>query len=147
MEKQYNFWLDHILLLEFLSRTVNILLLETVFDLPRGLLTGLNNMDSVSEPPSSTVSYLSYGGDSFTASTGPTSASSSSRRSSMYFPFFSPYTVFRGNNNNAVWYHSSGGARHIVRSSFTLRCCQRELVHLRLMGVDIHTGTCDMSSL
>ncbi|OJA19751.1 hypothetical protein AZE42_11516 [Rhizopogon vesiculosus] len=37
--------------------------------------------DSVSEPPGSVVSYSSYGGDSFTASTGPTSASSSSRRS------------------------------------------------------------------
>ncbi|OAX30600.1 hypothetical protein K503DRAFT_820366 [Rhizopogon vinicolor AM-OR11-026] len=33
--------------------------------------------DSVSGPPSSTVSYSSYGGDSFTASTGPTSTSSS----------------------------------------------------------------------
>ncbi|OAX38290.1 hypothetical protein K503DRAFT_170783 [Rhizopogon vinicolor AM-OR11-026] len=65
--------------------------------------------DSVSEPPSSAVSYSSYGGDSFTASTGPTSASSSSRRSSMDFPFFSPYTIFRGNGNNAFWHHSSGG--------------------------------------
>jgi GATA-binding protein len=65
--------------------------------------------DSVSEPPSSAVSYSSYGGDSFTASTGPASASSSSRRSSMDFPFFSPYTVFRGNGNNAFWHHSSGG--------------------------------------
>jgi len=66
------------------------------------------SIDSASEPPSSAVSYSSYGGDSFTASTGPTSASSSSRRSSMDFPFFSPYTVFRGNGNNAFWHHSSG---------------------------------------
>lgn len=66
--------------------------------------------DSVSEPPSSAVSYSSYGGDSFTGS-GATSAgtSSSSRRSSMDFPFFSPYTVFRGNGNNAFWHHSSNG--------------------------------------
>ncbi|KAG1723769.1 uncharacterized protein EDB91DRAFT_1240044 [Suillus paluster] len=68
--------------------------------------------DSVSEPPSSAVSYSSYGGDSFTTGSGATSAgaSSSSRRSSMDFPFFSPYTVFRGNGNNAFWHHSSGGA-------------------------------------
>ncbi|KAG0697485.1 hypothetical protein DFH29DRAFT_984242 [Suillus ampliporus] len=67
--------------------------------------------DSVSEPPSSAVSYSSYGGDSFTTGSGATSAgaSSSSRRSSMDFPFFSPYTVFRGNGNNAFWHHSSGG--------------------------------------
>jgi len=26
----------------------------------------------------------------------------------MDFPFFSPYTVFRGNGNNAFWHHSSG---------------------------------------
>ncbi|KAG1722897.1 hypothetical protein EDB19DRAFT_1898139 [Suillus lakei] len=60
--------------------------------------------DSVSEPPSSAVSYSSYGGDSFTTGT-----SSSSRRSSMDFPFFSPYTVFRGNGNNAFWHHPSNG--------------------------------------
>ncbi|KAG1873222.1 hypothetical protein F4604DRAFT_1881012 [Suillus subluteus] len=67
--------------------------------------------DSVSEPPSSAVSYSSYGGDSFTTGSGATSAgtSSSSRRSSMDFPFFSPYTVFRGNGNNAFWHHSSNG--------------------------------------
>ncbi|KAG2110092.1 hypothetical protein DEU56DRAFT_874487 [Suillus clintonianus] len=67
--------------------------------------------DSVSEPPSSAVSYSSYGGDSFTTGSGATSAgtSSSSRRSSMDFPFFSPYTVFRGNGNNAFWHHSSSG--------------------------------------
>ncbi|OJA19093.1 hypothetical protein AZE42_13124 [Rhizopogon vesiculosus] len=34
--------------------------------------------DGVSKLPSSTVSYSSYGGDSFTVSTGPTSALSSS---------------------------------------------------------------------
>lgn len=69
--------------------------------------------DSVSEPPSSAVSYSSYGGDSFTTGSGATSAgtSSSSRRSSMDFPFFSPYTVFRGNGNNAFWHHSSGAER------------------------------------
>jgi len=80
------------------------------FDLPRGLSTGLqvDSMDSMLEP-SSAVSYSSYGGDSSTAGTGPTSASCSSRRSSMDFPFFSPYTIFRGNNNNAFWHHSSGG--------------------------------------
>ncbi|KAG1842092.1 hypothetical protein C8R48DRAFT_40924 [Suillus tomentosus] len=67
--------------------------------------------DSVSEPPSSAVSYSSYGGDSFRTGSGATSAgtSSSSRRSSMDFPFFSPYTVFRGNGNNAFWHHSSNG--------------------------------------
>ncbi|KAG1807994.1 uncharacterized protein BJ212DRAFT_1485279 [Suillus subaureus] len=67
--------------------------------------------DSVSEPPSSAVSYSSYGGDSFTTGSGATSAgtTSSSRRSSMDFPFFSPYTVFRGNGNNAFWHHSSNG--------------------------------------
>lgn len=67
--------------------------------------------DSVSEPPSSAVSYSSYGGDSSFTGSGATSAgtSSSSRRSSMDFPFFSPYTVFRGNGNNAFWHHSSNG--------------------------------------
>jgi GATA-binding protein len=67
--------------------------------------------DSVSEPPSSAVSYSSYGDSSFTTGSGATSAgtSSSSRRSSMDFPFFSPYTVFRGNGNNAFWHHSSSG--------------------------------------
>lgn len=76
--------------------------------------------DSVSEPPSSAVSYSSYGGDSFTTGSGATSAgtSSSSRRSSMDFPFFSPYTVFRGNGNNAFWHHSSnsGGAERSPQS-------------------------------
>ncbi|KAG2137841.1 uncharacterized protein EDB93DRAFT_1090984 [Suillus bovinus] len=68
--------------------------------------------DSVSEPPSSAVSYSSYGGDSFTTGSSATSAgtSSSSRRSSMDFPFFSPYTVFRGNGNNAFWHHSSNSS-------------------------------------
>ncbi|KAG2355389.1 hypothetical protein BDR07DRAFT_1493258 [Suillus spraguei] len=67
--------------------------------------------DSVSEHPSSAVSYSSYGGDSFRTGSGAMSAgtSLSSRRSSMDFPFFSPYTVFRGSGNNAVWPHSSNG--------------------------------------
>ncbi|KAG6330886.1 hypothetical protein ID866_8204 [Astraeus odoratus] len=52
--------------------------------------------DSASEPPSSAVSFSSYA-ESFS------SATSHSRRSSMDFPFFAPYTVFRG-SGNAFWH-------------------------------------------
>lgn len=52
--------------------------------------------DSASEPPSSAVSYSSYA-DSYSSTT------SHSRRSSMDFPFFSSYSVFRG-SGNAFWH-------------------------------------------
>lgn len=51
---------------------------------------------SASEPPSSAVSFSSYG-ESFS------SATTHSRRSSMDFPFFTPYSVFRG-SGNAFWH-------------------------------------------
>jgi len=51
---------------------------------------------SASEPPSSAVSFSSYA-ESFS------SATSHSRRSSMDFPFFTPYSVFRG-SGNAFWH-------------------------------------------
>ncbi|KAH7923014.1 hypothetical protein BV22DRAFT_1036849 [Leucogyrophana mollusca] len=55
--------------------------------------------DSASEPPSSAVSYSSYN-DSYS---GHSSATSHSRRSSMDFPFFSSYSIFRG-SGNAFWH-------------------------------------------
>lgn len=55
--------------------------------------------DSASEPPSSAVSFSSYA-DSYS---GHSSTASHSRRSSMDFPFFSPYSVFRG-SGNAFWH-------------------------------------------
>ena len=55
--------------------------------------------DSASEPPSSAVSYSSYA-DSYS---GHSSTASHSRRSSMDFPFFSSYSVFRG-SANAFWH-------------------------------------------
>lgn len=51
---------------------------------------------SASEPPSSAVSFSSYA-ESFS------SATSHSRRSSMDFPFFTQYGVFRG-SGNAFWH-------------------------------------------
>lgn len=53
--------------------------------------------ESASEPPSSAVSISSYA-ESFSSS-----ATSHSRRSSMDFPFFAPYSVFRG-SGNAFWH-------------------------------------------
>lgn len=55
--------------------------------------------DSASEPPSSAVSFSSYA-DSYS---GHSSTASHSRRSSMDFPFFSSYSVFRG-SGNAFWH-------------------------------------------
>ena len=55
--------------------------------------------DSASEPPSSAVSFSSYA-DSYS---GHSSTASHSRRSSMDFPFFSSYSVFRG-SANAFWH-------------------------------------------
>ncbi|EGN92304.1 hypothetical protein SERLA73DRAFT_65990, partial [Serpula lacrymans var. lacrymans S7.3] len=55
--------------------------------------------DSASEPPSSAVSFSSYN-DSFS---GHSSATSQSRRSSMDFPFFSPYSILRG-SGNTFWH-------------------------------------------
>ncbi|KAI6006178.1 hypothetical protein F5J12DRAFT_721183 [Pisolithus orientalis] len=74
--------------------------------------------DSASEPPSSAVSYSSYAESMMSTSTAPTSAisashhplashhafSSHSRRSSMDFPFFTPYGVFRGSVSNTFWH-------------------------------------------
>ncbi|KAI5999944.1 hypothetical protein EDD15DRAFT_2160144 [Pisolithus albus] len=75
--------------------------------------------DSASEPPSSAVSHSSYAESMTSASTAPTSAisatshhplashhafSSHSRRSSMDFPFFTPYGVFRGSVSNTFWH-------------------------------------------
>ncbi|EIW76948.1 hypothetical protein CONPUDRAFT_110709 [Coniophora puteana RWD-64-598 SS2] len=51
--------------------------------------------DSASEPPSSAVSYSSYN-DSY-------SSASHSRSSSMDFPFFSSYNIFRG-SGNTFWH-------------------------------------------
>lgn len=55
--------------------------------------------DSASEPPSSAVSFSSYA-ESYS---GHSSTASHSRRSSMDFPFFSSYSVFRG-SGNAFWH-------------------------------------------
>ncbi|KAG6369838.1 hypothetical protein JVT61DRAFT_13395 [Boletus reticuloceps] len=55
--------------------------------------------DSASEPPSSAVSFSSYA-DSYS---GHSSTASHSRRSSMDFPFFSSFSVFRG-STNAFWH-------------------------------------------
>ncbi|KIJ12312.1 GATA zinc finger transcription factor [Paxillus involutus ATCC 200175] len=55
--------------------------------------------DSASEPPSSAVSFSSYA-DSYS---GHSSAASHSRRSSMDFPFFASYSIFRG-SGNAFWH-------------------------------------------
>ncbi|KAI6098888.1 hypothetical protein EDD16DRAFT_1498104 [Pisolithus croceorrhizus] len=75
--------------------------------------------DSASEPPSSAVSHSSYTESLTSTSTAPTSAisapshhpltshhafSSHSRRSSMDFPFFTPYGVFRGSVSNTFWH-------------------------------------------
>ncbi|KAI6102779.1 hypothetical protein F5141DRAFT_1008162 [Pisolithus sp. B1] len=75
--------------------------------------------DSASEPPSSAVSHSSYAESLTSTSTAPTSAisaashhplashhafSSHSRRSSMDFPFFTPYGVFRGSVSNTFWH-------------------------------------------
>ncbi|KAF9231851.1 hypothetical protein BU15DRAFT_90809 [Melanogaster broomeanus] len=55
--------------------------------------------DSVSEPPSSAVLFSSYA-DSYS---GHSSATSHSRSSSMDFPFFSSYSIFRG-SGKAFWH-------------------------------------------
>ncbi|KAI6019214.1 hypothetical protein BKA83DRAFT_111299 [Pisolithus microcarpus] len=75
--------------------------------------------DSASEPPSSAVSHSSYAESMTSTSTAPTSAisaashhplashhafSTHSRRSSMDFPFFTPYGVFRGSVSNTFWH-------------------------------------------
>jgi len=65
------------------------------------------SIDSVSEPLAVQCPTHHTEG-SFTASTGPMNASSSSHQSSIDFPFFSPYTFFHGNGNNAFRHHSSG---------------------------------------
>jgi hypothetical protein len=58
----------------------------------------------------------------------------------MDFPFFSPYTVFRGNgnnnNNNAFWHHSSGGgAKRSPQFIHPPMKLVRQLQHL--MGADM----------